>query len=135
MRSLSPSVRSLSSLFFYIHCRPVKGNGCAFNSADRAEHHKTQVARARKGPKGNAEWMPSRMPASGSGERRQRREKDHLRQGGGAEPGAGTGQQFGVAPAQPLAAAQCPVQGRDRHQTRVTERRAKSAFRQLIWIE
>jgi hypothetical protein len=37
-------------------------------------------------------------PSYGGCGRRQRREKDHLRQGGGGEPSTRGGQQFGVAP-------------------------------------
>ena len=66
--------------------------------------HKTQVASARKGPKGSADCASSRAPASrrqpAAASARKRREQDHLRQGAGPDPGSGGGEQLGVAPAQ-----------------------------------
>src|SRR5271156_1175846 len=83
----------------------------------------------------DAEPDAGQAQTGGSGKRRQGREQDYLRQGGGTEPGAGSGQQLGVAPAQSLATAPCSVQRRDCRQTQVTERRAQCAVRQLIGIE
>jgi len=82
-----------------------------------------------------AEPDTGKPQADRSSERRKRRGEDDLRQSTHPDPGSRGSEQLGVALAQPVAAAQHPVELGDRAQTEVAEGRTDGAVRQLLGIK